>query len=210
MARITAVWEFGGGLGHVGRLRPIVEGLADRGHELTVICHEIPLCEEFLGLPDVEILPAPRLPESLQQVRAPSTHADILYGCGFSISSNLLAVCKAWRRLLRLVRPDALLFDYSPTALLASRGLPMAQATLGTGFVCPPDMSPLPSLRRSVPDPPWAVEIEGIVLQNMNEVLAALGAEPIPRVASIYSQVDRQYLLTLEEVDHYGPRKGVR
>jgi hypothetical protein len=38
-----------------------------------------------------------------------------------------------------MVRPDLVVFDHSPTALLASRGLPMRRALIGSGFCCPPD-----------------------------------------------------------------------
>jgi len=100
------------------------------------------------------------------------------------------------------------LADHSPTALLANRVRGLATATVGTGFVCPPDVSPLPSLRSDITQPHWAAEVEATVLANMNAALGAHGGWPLARVTEIFGAADRQYLLTIEDLDHYRRWRG--
>jgi hypothetical protein len=210
MSRFVVTWELGGGLGHIARLRPITAGLADRGHDVIVVSRNVPLCHHHLARPGVTILPAPVLPISRRRVRMPCTFADVLHDCGFAELSNLEAVVWSWRHLFNLLRPDVLLADHSPAALLASRGMEFTKAVLGTGFLCPPDVTPLPSLRSRRPDPPWIADVELLVLRNMNAALLSLDAAPFSHVAELYASVDRQYLLTLAELDHYPNRLHAR
>jgi len=176
MPRIVVTWELGAGLGHIARLSPIVEGLIRRGHEVIVVSRRVPLCNEYLARSGATILPAPILPISRRRVRMPCTFADVLHDCGFAELPNLYAAVAGWRNLLAFLRPACVLADHSPVALLAGRGLAFPQAVLGTGFICPPDVTPLPSLRRIRPNPPWASEVESLVLQNTNATLRSFGA----------------------------------
>ena len=115
----------------------------------------------------------------------------------------------AWRNLFLSVRPDLIVFDHSPTALLAACGLAAKKAMIGTGFFCPLDGYPLPDLR------PWLHEgkerlrdDENHVLANANQVLAAWGQPPLKRISRLFHEVDEQFLVTLPELDHYQGRKG--
>ena len=42
MARVLMGWELGGGLGHIGGLLPIAEGLAAQGHEPIFVVKNLP------------------------------------------------------------------------------------------------------------------------------------------------------------------------
>jgi hypothetical protein len=131
----------------------------------------------------------------------------VLHDSGFRHDANLSAAVSAWRNVFQTVEADLVLADHSPTALLACRGLDMRTATVGTGFLCPPNVSPLPSLRRSVSKPPWAAEIESLVLNNMNCILDRFNAPRLRHVAQLYADVNLHFLLTLPEVDHYPDRE---
>ena len=85
----------------------------------------------------------------------------------------------------------------------------MQRMIIGSGFLCPPDESPLPNLRSWLKaDLKQLADDEAAVLARMNQVLARLGQEPIDRLTQIYRDVEMVLLTTFEELDHYPWRKG--
>jgi UDP:flavonoid glycosyltransferase YjiC (YdhE family) len=128
---------------------------------------------------------------------------------GFGDDRTLVGLGRAWRNLFKLTRPDLIVFDHSPTALLASRGLPARRALLGDGFVCPPDVSPFPAMLPSS-DPPRLDVDERTVLARVNRVLGLWNQPPLVRLGQLYSEVDERFLCTFPELDHYPGRVGAR
>src|SRR5690348_15509947 len=125
MATILLAWELGAGLGHLQRLRPLAEELLRRGHRVVASLRDIPRAGAVFGGMQVRLLQAPqKLRPPPDEFKPPLTLPHILHNTGFGDDMELAALAGAWRNLLELVRPDAVVFDHSPTALLASRGLP--------------------------------------------------------------------------------------
>jgi hypothetical protein len=108
------------------------------------------------------------------------------------------------------VRPDLILFDHSPTAMLASRafGDDVRRAVIGSGFCVPPDLPDPPLLLRRwlATDPGRLKADEAAVLGTLNTLLAEWHRPPIERVAQLYSDVDEQLLVTFAELDHFAER----
>jgi len=207
MPKILITWEMGGGLGHVGRLRPLIQAMSNRNWQVTVVSRDVPLCQKFFSQPGLSILQAPVLPSSTDKAHVLYTYADILYGSGYSAPAHLWAITRSWRNLYELIEPDYLLLDHSPTALLAGRDYPALKAVIGTGFICPPGISPLPVLR----EPPASrsqdvLETESRVLEHLNQVADALSVRPFASVADFCTSADQQFLLTFPELDHYEQR----
>ena len=122
---------------------------------------------------------------------------------GFVDREGFLGMIKAWRALYDLINPDVLLLNHSPTALVASRGLGIPRATIGTGFECPPSISPMPVLSPMDRVPKARlVESEGWVLTNVNKALGVLGLTSCERFCDLF-EVDRTILCTLAELDPY-------
>jgi hypothetical protein len=120
-------------------------------------------------------------------------------------------MANAWRNLYQFVKPELIVFDHSPTALLASRTHSVRRALIGTGFCCPPDEYPLPDLRPWLPCDEQRLRLdEDRVLENANRVLAAWKQDPLPRLAQLYDSVDENFLATFQELDHYPRRKNAR
>jgi hypothetical protein len=130
---------------------------------------------------------------------------------GFNNVAELTIMAQAWRNLYEYVRPDLIIFDHSPTALLAARGCKAKKALIGTGFFCPLDQYPLADLR------PWLgkddqrlKQTEDQVCDTVNQVLKSFGQQPLDRLAQLFHEVDENFLVTFAELDHYGARPGAR
>ena len=109
--------------------------------------------------------------------------------------------------MFELIRPDLIVFDHSPTAMLASRGLTARRVAIGSGFGVPTDVHPLPNLRAWEPaDPAKLLADELVVLERMNGVLRLWHQPPLSRIGQKYSDVDDTFLLTFRELDHYPDR----
>jgi hypothetical protein len=74
---------------------------------------------------DIKLLPAPWKTRRNKTTEAIYTFADLLLNIGFGDGNALLAHLAAWRSLFELVRPDVLVCDHSPTALLAAKTCPL-------------------------------------------------------------------------------------
>ncbi len=206
MATVLLAWELGGGLGHFMNLRPLAEGLTRRAHRVVAVLRDLSAARQFLTDPAVEILQAPFKHARIRDIEPTCTFAQILHNCGFGDAGELATMAEAWRKLYDFVRPDLIIFDHAPTALLASAGYPTRRALIGTGFFSPPDLGApgLPNLRTWL-EPNAAVleEHESKVLANMNAALSRWSAPPLDYVAQLYRWLDEDFLMTFRELDPY-------
>ncbi len=208
MARVLLTWELGGGLGHLVNLEPLARSLSRRGHEVYAALKDVSRADRVFDGADVSLLQAPVLNRRLPNyVQRPHTFSHILHNNGFGDRATLGALAEAWKHLYRYVRPDLIVFDHSPTALLASRGTEAARALIGTGFFVPPPVYPLPNLRAEPPvDPAELRRCEDRILDNANALLSGWDQPPMQKMADLYGRIDRNFLATFEELDHYPNR----
>jgi hypothetical protein len=211
MKAILLTWELGGGQGHLTKLVPLVRVLHERGHRVIAALKDLSRAESAFAALDVEYLQGPSKTRfSDKTIPVPRSFAQILHDKGYCDIDELWAMASAWRNLFALVKPDLIVFEYSPTALLAACGLALKKALLGTGFCCPVDEYPLRDLR------PWIRDDarqrlqrdEDAVLRNMNAVLERWRQPPLERVAHLFRDVDEIFLATVPELDHYPGRGG--
>jgi len=134
-----------------------------------------------------------------------------LHSIGFNDPQGLASLMAAWTSLFELVDPDLIVFDHSPTALLAARSHRAKRALQGLGFFAPPAVSPLPVIH-SEPgsDPSQLARDENEVLAITNEALTRTALQPLRRLADIYSDIDLNLLMTYEELDPFSPRSDLR
>jgi UDP:flavonoid glycosyltransferase YjiC (YdhE family) len=206
MARFLLCWELGGGLGHVGRLAPVARRLALRGHVVAVALRE-PRHGATL-FPGRQLFPAPQPAQARgERIVEPNTFADILYNAGARDAATLKQVVDEWRAIFDQVRPDVLVLDFSPLALLAAQGYATKTVLLGNGHAVPPDVSPLPDCcpwRNSYPD--RLLRTEHRVLAEFNQQLIAQGKPPLARVGELFTRADANWIATFPELDHYPDR----
>lgn len=208
MSRILFAWELGGNFGHLGQFLPVAERLRADGHETLFAVRDLPQAARFLDARGFPYCQAPIFhPRFEDKPAEPESYPEILRLHGWGTREDLSALLRAWGELYRWVRPDAVVASHAPSALLAARGSPVARIGLGTGFECPPAVSPLPALR------PWArVSMEALakseaqVLDTANAAVAAAGCGAAAAALCDLLRGDDELLCTFPLLDHYGGR----
>ena len=207
-------WELGGGIGHLSNLRQIAIPLLENGHEIFFAVKNLTYFQTIFAGLDVSPLQAPVYNNYTRQ-RHPVTSAflQILLNKGYGNIDVLKSHMDAWRNIFDLIRPDLLIFDHSPTAMVSSRGLKLKRILTGSGFICPPPDYPLGvySPERLKKDQINRLcKEDDLISENINRVLIKYGVNPIKNLADIYRDIDRKYLMTYPEFDHYGNREKTR
>lgn len=202
MARILMAWELGAGYGHLAPLLTLARPLKAAGHEVSFVVRDVVAAEAVLAGSGIPYFPAPANFSPSSAV-ALHSYPQILLSTAFNHADELRARVRAWRSLFETLKPEVLVADHAPTALLAARGSPMSCVITGNGFVLPPDVSPLPDLRPwASADPKLLADAEAQALQCMNAVAGRLGAPLLARFADLYAGASKA-LFTLPELDNY-------
>src|SRR5690349_7069145 len=150
MARVLFAWELGGDLGHVRRIFEVANGLRALGHEAAFAFHDL-LAAGSLSAP-VAWFQAPLLaPPAKVLAGTPVNHSAVLVNRGFGDALSIAGAIRAWHGIFKLWKPDLLVADYAPGALIAARVAGLRNATIGSGFSTPPAQDPMPPLRSWLP-----------------------------------------------------------
>lgn len=208
MARFLLCWEFGGGLGHAGRFKPLAQELIRRGHQVDLMLRDIVHTRALLGdlnAQGARILQAPIwLHQTVGLPNPLISLSEIVTGNGYLKASSLMGLVEGWRGAMQMAQTDVVVADYAPTATIAARTLGIPVASVGIGFYVPPDASPLPPFRTWEPIAAGRVEhYDQLVLNSVNEVLQGYQAPPLHKLADIF-RGDLPLLCTWPELDHYG------
>jgi len=209
MAHFYLCWELGGGLGHAGRLKSIAQPLRARGHQVSFVLRDLVLTRRLLAGQRGATLQAPLwLHRTAGLPPDQASLAEILLACGYLDADALAGLAEGWRGLFRQGRPDLVIADYAPTAILAARSLGLSSAAVGPGFTVPPAREPLPPLRNwEAPRTARLRAAEARLLDSSNRVLAAHGAAPLAYGADLLLG-DQSFLCTWPELDHFGREQG--
>lgn len=210
MARIAFAWELGAEFGHAVACNDIARTLRARGHHIGYFFRELYQLDFLADCAAQDIYQAPVLIVEGKGMGNPSSFADILIGCGYDTADHLAGVLGGWISLLSRWKPDIVVSDTAPTALLASWVLGLRRVNYGNGFGIPPPFSPLPAFRFDVPvSQEHLVQADAHALASVNGALARFGVSPLSTLAQVFSS-DEDFLATFPELDSYGnrPRTG--
>ncbi len=212
MKKIVFTWELGSGLGHIMPIRQYCDSLSE--YDVYVILRDIGSAGEIFSDTKVTILPAPYYSGLIENpVSSPNCYSDLLHNCGYFHSKTICSLVLGWKNILALIDPDLIVFDHSPTALLAARQMDVGKIIVGSGFLCPPvkfplasfDIGPLGNDLHSK-----QVFAEKAAVNNINIALKSLGVEPLSRLSDIYDDVDRTLITAYEEFDHFDSESRVQ
>lgn len=210
--RVLAAIELGGNWGHLLRVKPLLETLRGRGHPCALATPEpAAAARMFAGAP-VEIFACPSLnrthpvPAGLHFKH----YVQILEHCAFGADGVLDSNLRQWVALTRRVRPDVILAEFSPMALLVAHLCRIPVVQVPTGWEAPPAGEVLPLI------PPWQGEDaapyadqEARLLARLNRQCVAHRVPPFNRVSDLYA-IASQMLCTWPETDHFAPRRHAR
>lgn len=201
--KILLATEIGANLGHIGVLGPLSRKLKSDGHDIWAAIPELSQAQDFIG-EEISLLQAPvwqLKPRPMQKVA--SSYAGILAACGYLSVEGLTSLLRAWRSLYQQIKPDLVVAESSPTALLAARGLPIETVRLGTGFSSPPVMDSFPLLVENDSKSKDNLSVlEEKMLGNANNALAAVHAPPIDRLPEVF-EADDDIVMSLPQLDPY-------
>lgn len=207
MSTILFAWELGAGSGHLSPYQSVITELARLGHRVYFAARDVATAAQVLQDTGARVLAAPiLLGQPPLYYQKPLNFAQILHNIGFHETASLAGRVGAWCSLFDLVRPDLLIVDHSPTALLASHALGIRRMVLGSGFLVPPRSAPFPNMRDWMRvDQGRLLQQEKLVLDTANRVLGELSRPALGQLHELY-QVEATRLTTFAELDHYYPR----
>ena len=210
MSTVLFAWELGGGMGHLLPHRELLAALLKKGHTVHVASRDVGRAGiAFEGLP-CHFWPVPLTLDLPRKVYQPTvSFAQILHNVGFANVADVTLRITAWRNLFAAIRPDILLADYSPTALLAARGSQIKTIAIGSGFSIPPNRQPIPAFTTlaHLTTAEQLTHDESRVTATIN---AALEKHTLPKLdclADLFHRTDAQLLTMLAELDYYPDRE---
>lgn len=204
---VLLCWEYGGGNGHVRRLKSIGDRLAALGFT-TAYGLRRPEVGAAIGIAADTIRPAPNWPLKSTSADAgrgmtSATYGDYLAQMMLGPHDDLAERFARWHGLIDAERPDIVIADYAPSVSLLSYGrIPIA--AIGDGYTLPPpSLSVFPRLLEDVP-----IQFEeSDVIERINAALRAYEAVPITRYPEI-NRADQHHLLTFPCLDPYRDRRS--
>lgn len=204
MARILFCWELGGALGHLATVQPLAARLAALGHEVHLATSATRLPRGLQLSATFHTVPGWSHPSS--PAGAVRTYAHVLRNVGYDDPGQLASQLRAWRRIFQRVRPDVIVFETSPTAMLASRGLDVATVAIGTGFSVPPPVYPLPDLHHWEPAADVSSRDDEDALTSLiNDVLRSSHLPAIEHLHDVFSATCTA-VCSVPELDAYDGR----
>lgn len=209
MSRILFAWELGGGFGHLSRLEPIARVLRAAGHEVLFVSKDTQCAAKWLGPYGYRFLQAPVSAKAHKLTRPPANYTEVLLAEGYSDPTALRGKVEGWVGIYQLYRPNIVVVDHSPTALLAARFLDICRVQVGNGFELPPLIRPFPSIR------PWESIADSLLehsemtaLDAINAVARMYRAKPLGQMTDLFD-LNGFTLASFSELDHYGVRPGI-
>jgi len=189
---------------------PVARLLVKQGHEVLFASRELVEAGETLRANGLRYVAAPGLAFVRRANEPIISYPDLLAAHGFADPRKLAGSLGAWLGLIEMYKPDAMLLDHAPAALIAARRAKLAHLVLGTGFTVPPAVTPMPSMRPWKPDPPEKLKAaEDAVLDSINKALRHFGGQGFGRLHELFDPKSSA-ICAFPELDHYGARKDAR
>jgi UDP:flavonoid glycosyltransferase YjiC (YdhE family) len=208
--RVVVAWELGTYLGHLERDLPVAQRLRELGAEVQFVVSDLRAAELRLAPAGFPILPCPAIQRSQRRPGSAINFSEVLLEMGFDDAIAIRARVRAWLELWKVLSPDVILIDFSPTALLSARIAGIPTVSLGPGFTVPPARDPMPAFREVPPTSDAALRAaDKKVLDVVNQVCASFGCQPFESVGAWFDTT-AVHIASFAELDPFGPRSSAR
>jgi UDP:flavonoid glycosyltransferase YjiC (YdhE family) len=211
MKNIFFAWELGLNYGHLASIVPPARALRALGHKCSIAAQNVYTAFQTKAPPFDMILPAPL--SRKRRISAPTlTYPQAIIDGGFDDVDELTALTRSWCALFDLVKPDLVVCEHAPAALLAAAITQRPAAMIGSSFMVPPRAVPMPAM---MPIEMWVgaqdiaarAAADASVETILNGVCDRMGAPRFENFAALLATAD-EYVKTWPELDHYGPQAG--
>lgn len=214
MATLLCTWELGGQLGHLGNLRLPIELALQAGHRVVLAARQLHRIHEVMHDLPITLLAAPFRQNS------PLLPPDQVLGYGHLLKQQAIASApelasnlRVWRDIYQLVQPDCVMFEHSPTALIAASECGFSKVVVGNGFTLPPA-----AIER---DQPWAafpntsrddttrlqlLQSDAALLETIRTAQRSIHMPELSSLEAMYAQAHESWMLSWPELDHFGAR----
>lgn len=204
--RVLFAWELGSNLGHLTRDLPLARRCRAMGFEVIFAVPHPEVAAVFLAHEYFTVVQAPRLARSRRRSAPPINFADMLLHEGYDDSLALGTAIRGWVEIIERLRPACLIYNHSPTALIAARMVRIPVTVVGTGFEIPPNAEILPSIRPWLPISDQSLlDVEENLIAQINLVWTGAHRHRLGRLVELYGADDIQ-LTTFAELDYFAPR----
>ena len=202
---ILCTWEIGGELGHISRYSAIVKALESDGHHVVLALKDLSRAYPFFCNTKATLMQAPVWLPKVTMQRPIACLADTLLCLGYLETDPLDCLVQAWESIINSVKPDLVIFDYAPTAMIALRHTQIPKILIGTGFADPVPGRAIVDWRPYPQDDGLVTRQEERVLQQVNAVLERRGQPTLTQLTDLFA-ADRVVISTFPELDLYNER----
>lgn len=207
MSQVVLVWEMGADLGHVTRLDALAKHLTTRGHSVTCVLSSLSEIQRIYlppHTPPYQVIQGPSWPDRHSKLsRSPANLAEVLLSIGYHKPQLVAAKLGEWRAIFSQLHPDVIIYDYAPTALLATRDYLCKKISLDDPFSKPPETFPLPSFDQNAKVSTANLAISDTRLVDIvNQVLVQFELSPIRQTSDLFAS-DKSFLLSIPELDPF-------
>lgn len=203
---ILCTWEIGGDLGHLTRLANITRKLEQKNHRVTVAVKDLSRALPVFSGTQAALIQAPVWLPKITLNRPIACMADSLLLLGYLEPDGLQSLYRAWQSLTRILNPDLIVYDYSPTAQLANRASGIPGITVGTGFMDPAPGHPIADWRARPYNDQLVQRQEARLLDTINTVLKREQQPPLARFSDLYRDL-RTIITTFPAMDIYADHR---
>jgi hypothetical protein len=182
-------WQIGDGRGHISKLRTIGESLKLHGFvcsaALTDLEHADELKDVTASIRRVSQLPYFHGLRAQAGYPPAATYGEFLGDVGFASTSIIAQHLTYWRDVLQAERPDVVIAEQAPTALLAARSLSIPSVALGTTYTLPPtNLKMFPVLLKEFTHRKWS---ESEMCEAISAAIDQFHLPPLHHLAELYT-----------------------
>lgn len=207
MRKILFCWELGEDFGHLGKILALAQEFAQEPIQFYIASKDLSTTSKISWPANVKFIQAPIWLRSNSMAPKASSFAEILLYKGYDSSQHLKMLNDSWLTIFELVSPDIILFDYSPTALLAASSLKVPKIIASNPYLTPP---PGTSTINLIPgayfDEARATEIHQWVIKVINSVRQDYKAPPIAAIGDLF-KADATFLSGFRATDYFNTHR---